>query len=579
MMRGQRSVATAVRDSEGKIQVESKRFIPLRERSVFFRIPVVRGIISFANSLVSGTKTLMRASEVYGDVSNEEPSKFEKWLAKTFKLDIMDVVTWVGVILGVLLSVFLFIFVPNFITDGFYRIVSIDGLESTIGKTIIKNLTSGAIRILIFVLYIFLTSLLKDIKRLYMYHGAEHKVISCYESGLEMNVENAQKMSTVHDRCGTTFMFIVMIFSIFFFSFFGWQQLWLRVLIRILCVPLVAGLSYEILKFLAKYDNVFVRILKAPGLLLQKLTTKQPEDAMVEVAIKAFNTVLIMDSDESVPETVFVTSVTLEKAKEELISVFGDRKYSSEAELLLMHVTGADKKSGLLLNKKRVLSTELDCAKAMAEERLKGKPLQYITGSAPFYGLDIKVDSRVLIPRFDTEHLAEAVIKECAKRENPAVLELCTGSGAVSIAVKLNSAASVTATDVSQDALDVAEENAKLHNAEITFIKSDLFTSVDGKFDVIAANPPYIPSADISTLHNEVKDFEPLTALDGGADGLNFYRAIAAEYTDYLNDGGVLMLEIGAGQADAVKQLFDKEIETVMDYNNPPVERVLIIKN
>lgn len=173
---------------------------------------------------------------------------------------------------------------------------------------------------LIFIAYIALTSAMKDIKRVYMYHGAEHKTISCYEHDLELTVENAQKMTTVHDRCGTTFMFITMVVSVLIFSLTGWSgQMWVRFLIRLALIPVVSGVSYEVLKFLAKFDNPFVRALKAPGLLLQKLTTRQPDDSMVEVAITAFKTVLAMDENPDLPELKFDTKLLKRKVEEQLL--------------------------------------------------------------------------------------------------------------------------------------------------------------------------------------------------------------------------------------------------------------------
>ncbi len=286
MMRGRCGVATAVRDSDGIIRIEAERITPPEKKSVFVRLPIIRGIVNFFSSLVTGTKILMRSAEVYGG-DDDEPSKFEKWLAKTFKIDVMDVVLFFGVALGLVFSIALFFILPTF-------------LGGLIGKAapnmppIVKNLIEGGIRILIFVGYILFTSLLKDIKRTYMYHGAEHKTITCYEKGLDLTVENVKKCRRVHDRCGTTFMFFVMFVSILVYSVFGAifpvlnENVGLKMLSRIVLLPLIAGLSYELLKLLAKTDSPLVLPLKAPGLLLQMLTTKEPDDQMMEVAIAAF---------------------------------------------------------------------------------------------------------------------------------------------------------------------------------------------------------------------------------------------------------------------------------------------------
>ncbi|MDE7336632.1 MAG: DUF1385 domain-containing protein, partial [Clostridia bacterium] len=236
--------------------------------------------------------------------------KVEKWFAKKLKINIYDIMMVFSVILGVALAIGLFFFLPLLI---------ITPIKSAVAKnfgadannlwyvSVLYALLEGIIRIIIFVLYIAMTTLMKTVKRTYMYHGAEHKTISCYEHGLELTVENAQSMSTVHDRCGTTFMFIIMLVSIIVFSIVGIFEpylaslgVWKNVVLfasRIILLPIIMGISYEMLKTMAKYDNVLVKILKFPGLALQKLTTKQPDDSMVECAITAFKTVMAMDAD------------------------------------------------------------------------------------------------------------------------------------------------------------------------------------------------------------------------------------------------------------------------------------------
>ncbi|MDD3947685.1 MAG: peptide chain release factor N(5)-glutamine methyltransferase [Clostridia bacterium] len=583
MMRSRSTTATAVRDPKGNIQVESKRYVPYKERSVWFRIPVIRGVLAFAMSFVVGMQTLLRASEVYGDLADEQPSKFEKWLAKTLKLDIMSVVSAVGVLLGVGLALFLFVFVPNSLAELlFTKAISLDHTSTAYISA--RALTSGALRILIFVGYIGLTSLAKDIKRLYRYHGAEHKVVSCYENGLPLTVEHARTMSTIHDRCGTTLMFVVMVVAILFFAVveiilaaFGVTSFGIRLASRLIGIPLVAGLSYELQQFLAKFDNFFVKALKAPGLLLQKITTQEPDDSMIEVALTAFTTVLEMDKDPSIPETKFVTAVTSDKCRAEINKIMGNSANDTETEMMLMAASNAKTKSDFE-QKKRLSSEDLERAKSYAEKRKTGMPLQYAIGYACFYGYDFKVDERALIPRFDTEFLAEQVIKTVEKGNDKTILELCTGSGAVAITVKKETGCKVVASDISKDALTLAKENADALGAEVEWIESDLFANIQGTFDVIAANPPYIPSQEIEELASEVKDYEPRLALDGGTDGLDYYKKIALDYKKYLNEGGALILEVGAEQAQKVAALFEKEVTFVKDYNNPPVDRVLIIK-
>lgn len=585
MMRGEGSMATAVRNPDGKIVIESSRFTPAKEKSKIYRVPIIRGMISFFQSFVTGMKITMRSTEVFGDMSKEEPSKFEKWLAKTFKVDVMSVVIAIGVILGIALSLGLFVFVPQLVATGIFSLAKIDA--STFGMSVLYNFISGFVRMLIFILYLVLMSLMKDIKRLFMYHGAEHKTISCYEHGLPLTVENAQKMTTVHDRCGTTFMFIVMVFSILFFSIFPVEMLsdagkvanfFLRVFSRIIMIPLVAGISYELLKLFAKYDNLFARICKQPGLWLQKLTTKQPDDDMVEVAIAAFNEVLALENDKEYPTKTFVTYSTVEK----VVKGFGDAlKNKNEAELILMKVVGAKTKTELYDGRRVSTEQEKQCA-AFVKRRLKGAPLQYVLGETCFYGIDLKTDARALIPRFDTEVVAEAAIKAAKNYDKPAVLDLCTGSGAIAIAVKTNCPEStVTATDVSLDAISLCKENAELNNCEIETLVGSMFTPVKGrKFDIIVSNPPYIQSGAIAELDKEVREYEPTLALDGGSDGFDFYRDVAAAAEKYLNENGTLILEAGIGQAEEIKNLLGGkyEVSFVKDMNNPPIDRAVVAR-
>lgn len=360
MMRGERSIATAVRDEKGNIVVESKYVKPTKDKNFLFRTPFLRGIFNFVSTMFVGVGTLLRSGEVFD--GETQPSKAEQWFAKTFKLDVFSVVMAFAVVLGVALSLVLFYFLPQLIVTGVEELFRID-TSANIGVQIGMNLLEGAIRMLIFVGYIALTALMKDVRRTYMYHGAEHKTISCYEHGLELTVENAQKMTTIHDRCGTTFMFITMVISVLVFSLTGWSdQFWLRLVLRLALIPVVAGISYEILKFLAKFDNKFVRMLKAPGLALQKLTTRQPQDDMVEVAIAAFKTVQAMDADPNLPELRFDTKLLFHKAEKEMIELCGGD--AARAHAIMSAVLAVNEEE--LTKVSHIKSSKLELMKAIA---------------------------------------------------------------------------------------------------------------------------------------------------------------------------------------------------------------------
>ncbi len=572
MMRGKTGVATAVRDSDGKIRLEAERITPPEKQNFFLKLPIIRGAVNFFSSLVMGTKILMRSAEVYGG-DDEEPSKFEKWLAKTFKIDVMDVVLFFGVALGLVFSIALFFILPTILGNLFGKAFP--------DLVLVRNLIEGLIRIAIFVGYILFTSLLKDIRRTYMYHGAEHKTITCYEKGLELTVENVKKCRRVHDRCGTTFMFFVMLVSILVYSVFGAlipalnENIGLRILSRVVLLPLIAGLSYELLKALAKTDSPLVFPLKLPGLLLQKLTTKEPDDGMMEVAIAAFNKVLKMDEDPNEPVCKFVCPEKVSVVTENLKKRFAEANIdASDAEWLVSVASGI--KRSELGGDTKLKSSVIDKINELAEKRLTGKPLCYVLGNCDFYGYEIKVDERVLIPRPETEELVSEVLK-VVKPEN-SVLDLCTGSGAIALVINKKSGASVTATDISADALEVAKENFKLFDADVKTALIDLYGDLNEKYDVIVSNPPYIKSAEIGELDDVVKNNEPRLALNGGEDGLDFYRRICSGAKERLNDGGYLFLEVGIGQAEDVKKMLENEFDAEIIKDISGVDRIIKAK-
>lgn len=551
MMRGETVVATAVRDEFNDIVVESNRVKSNKQRNFLLRLPFVRGVVAFLMSMITGTKILMRSAEVWGGDLGE-PSKLEKWLSEKFKIEIMDIAMFFGLIIGLGLSISLFFLLPSFLTQLITKLFHITDLSN-----ILKSLIEGFVRISIFLCYIISISFMKDIKRIFMYHGAEHKVIHCYEHNLELTVENAQKMSTLHDRCGTNFLFIVMIISILVLSFFDFPtNVFKRVLTRLIAIPITVGISYELLKIFAKSDNFLFRIFKFPGLMLQKITTSQPTDEMVEVSLTAFKTVLAMQEDKSIPECTFEIKKNYKNTIEELEKILKD-KDKIDIEWIICSVTGNTRSEIKFLS--YLSEDEYNKAIDMAKERAKGKPLQYIIGDVDFYNINLKVDNRVLIPRPETETLVENVINDVLDTDK-SLLDLCTGSGAIALSIKKNcSQLDVSASDISNDALELAKENAVLNDLDIKFSNSNLFENINGKYDIITSNPPYIETKDIESLQSEVKDYEPMLALDGGEDGLDIIRKIADNIKNYLNNNGRFYMEIGYNQFDMVSDIFESK--------------------
>ena len=294
MMRGPKEIAIAVRKPDKEIIVEKRPISSVLQKSKILKLPVIRGCIAFFESMITGVKALMFSAEFY-DIEGEEykESKFDKWLEEKLGDKIKDVVIYFSVILSLVLSVGLFFMLPNFIAELIAKLTSIqvDGTART--------LIEGAVRMAIFLAYILLVSQMKDIKRVFMYHGAEHKTIHAYECGAELTVENVRKSSRLHPRCGTSFLIFVMIISIIVFLIIPTGLTWWqRALFKILLLPVVAGLSYEVIKFAGRHENWFTKLISMPGMWLQYITTREPDDSQLEVAIASLSAVLTDNKED-----------------------------------------------------------------------------------------------------------------------------------------------------------------------------------------------------------------------------------------------------------------------------------------
>lgn len=287
MMRGKKMYAMAVRTPDGTLAVEKKDIDDVFSRYKIFKYPIFRGIASFIQSLIIGTKIIMRSTQLAGleeeTEENAEPSKFEKALQKIFGDKLTDVLIYISVAISLVFSIGLFFVLPVFIGSL---------LRPVLPGTWALGIAEGLIRIGIFLLYLFLVSRMKEIKRVFQYHGAEHKTINCFEHGEELTVENVKKYTRLHKRCGTSFLLIVMIISMVVFFFIRTDTIWLRLVSRILLVPFVAGISYEVIRWAGKSDSPVVKIVSAPGLCLQKITTAEPDGSQIEAAIAAMKGVL-----------------------------------------------------------------------------------------------------------------------------------------------------------------------------------------------------------------------------------------------------------------------------------------------
>lgn len=282
MMKNKSQYSVAVRKPDGEIELQTDVYKGIAGDSKIAKLPLIRGVVNFVDSMILGMQTLTFSASFYEEEEEQQPGKFEQFLLKMFGEKAEKVIMGCTVAFSIVMAVAIFMVLPYFIS-GFFE----PYLPSYTWMAILE----GIVRILIFMLYVILISCMNDIKRVYMYHGAEHKCINCIEQGKELTVENVRASSRYHSRCGTSFLFIVMIISIIFFLFLRIENPLLRVVSRILLVPVIAGVSYEFIRLAGRSENILVKLLSLPGKGMQMLTTKEPEDDMIEVAIVAVEAV------------------------------------------------------------------------------------------------------------------------------------------------------------------------------------------------------------------------------------------------------------------------------------------------
>ena len=356
LMRGPKCSAMALRLPDGSISVEEKKVIPITKKYKKLNVPIIRGVASFIDSMVFGYKCMMESAEktsfeeIMNDDGEEEMSKLDRWLTDHFGPKMVAAITVIAVVLGIALSVFLFMWLPAFIFDLINKATG-----ESIGN--FRGIIEGVMRLAIFIGYMFIVSRMKDIKRVFMYHGAEHKSIFCFEQGLELTVDNVREQSRFHPRCGTSFMIVMIVISILISSLVSIifpavtkiRLVWVLIKIFII-LPIVMGLGYEFIKYAGTHENKCVRILSAPGLWMQRITTVEPTDDIIEVGIASLKAALWgVDSDgkeiadeEEIKEKVFseydeLSPFENEKNNEEAIGENSDEPQSVDdimAELM-----------------------------------------------------------------------------------------------------------------------------------------------------------------------------------------------------------------------------------------------------
>ncbi len=543
MMRGSKGLATAIRTPSGKIEVNVKKTKQITKKYKFLNIPIIRGAVVLIDSLIVGIKTLNYSASFFEE--DEEESKFDIWLKeKLGDKGANDLLVTFTMMISLLVAAGLFLGIPTAIASLF---------KNTGISSVALNLIEAIIRIAILITYMFLISKLDDIYRVFQYHGAEHKTIFCYEADEKLTVENVRKFGRLHPRCGTNFLFLTMLVSVILFSLTGWGGFWQRLILRIVLMPIVAGITYEIIKWLGRTESKLGKIIAYPGLKLQELTTKEPDDAQLEVAIESLKAAEGIEYKKKIGELLIDGNKILKEANIDT--------YILDTQLLLGKVLGKDKLH-LITNKEEEVSKFKEREfYSLIEKRKNKMPISYILKTTEFMGLDLHVEEGVLIPRGDTEILVEETLKFMDEDKEYEVCDLCCGSGAIGISIAhFRENTKVDLIDYYDVPEKVTKRNIvkqKLSN-RAKFIKSDLLNEVinqQKKYDILVSNPPYIKEEVIDTLMEDVKDYEPHTALSGGNDGLDFYRRIVDDSDKILKENGILAFEIGHDQGEEVSNL------------------------
>ena len=300
MMKAGSHAVTTCRKEDGTLVVTDDSFTSIRKKYKILNLPLLRGVVNFIEMMALSVKTLGASADAMGLDEEENPGKVEKWLSTKLGISVTDIVMVISVILGLGLSVFLFLFLPIWLTAGINALLGL--LSLPVMNPVLTAIIEGLVKMGVFIVYLALVSLMPDIKRTFMYHGAEHKSIACFESGEELTPANAMKHKRFHPRCGTSFMFFMILIGIFagviIKTLIPGLETWAYTLIRLLILPLVMGIGYEIIMFAGKHDNVVTRALSAPGLWVQRITTKEPTEDMLEVAIISLKCALRDEFDE-----------------------------------------------------------------------------------------------------------------------------------------------------------------------------------------------------------------------------------------------------------------------------------------
>lgn len=542
MMNGENGIATAIRKENGEIDLRLERRFRNSEKS-FKSFPFLRGIFNLYNAAISGVSGFDIVDIMSEELLSEKQIKI---LEKIFRNKIANILKVIILLFAGIIAISVFMLIPTLIVS----LIKIF-LKNKIYLGIIESLIS----IGILIIYLYLIGKSKEIDKLFRYHGAEHKSILCYEKGKDLTIENVKAEKRLHKRCGTNLILITFILSNILFIFITWKSIFLRTVIKILIIPFVAGIAYEIITYISKSESVISKIISFPGLSLQLLTTKEPDEKQIEVAILALKKAEGLKIEKTIRELLNEANRIL---KAESID-----SYILDARLLLAYVLGKDKLWLITNSFERINEEKENEFFELIQKRREKYPINYILGEAEFMGIDFIVKEGVLIPRPDTEILVEEVLKNINEDESLEVCDLCCGSGAIGLSLasfRKNIKVDLLDIDKTPELVTNLNINRLELNTRAKFIHSDLFKSVnEKKYDIIVSNPPYIKEEVIETLMDDVRNYEPHLALSGGEDGLVFYRKIIKDSIHLLRGKSILAFEIGHDQGEEVKMLMQEE--------------------
>ena len=520
------------------------------------KFPFIRALIF----VIIAMKNAIYGYFISKSFNNNEKLTFYSYLIKAMKL----LIYLISVVLGGFVGFLFIVELPNVMTREIFRFFGL-----IMVKAIYFNLLNSLITsvMLIFIVYI----ISRIGKRYFIFQNAVNKVMTTYRKQKSLDVDVVKKEKSQYFFNPLAIIFLTIIICIFVLPLFYEKNFLLNLIYKLVLFAIILSAVYEIFLFLNQYDNKFVKIITAPSFWVQKLLPSETDEESIMCAIVTLKEVLMMNEKD---ELGIEHNLLFEwqKIREEFLA--NNISDESDVDWIFCEVLKCNRAE--LKTIKQISQSDLQRVKDYAKERISGQPLQRIFGHANFYGFEFELNDDTLIPRFDTEILVETALKEIKKSAKKLkVLDLCTGSGCIAITLAKLTDCEVTAVDINANALNMARINADTLNAKVLFLQSNLFESISHqKYDLIISNPPYIRSEEVETL--DVADFDPHLALDGGKDGLYFYRKIIEQAPNMLNKGGKIYFEIGKGQFEDVKNLLTNDFDNIrmrLDYQE--IERVV----